>query len=146
MKIPYTPGFCDLLGEEAYSIERNAILNCSSSLSISPAPLPSLLSVWLADRPFREEQDYFNLKHWIEVLNKLDEILESIVIALQHQSLTEKDYDLPNAQLADAVMKPSMSILVPATGVILHWTSRFLRCSFNKSVYSSVDVRSHSLS
>jgi hypothetical protein len=156
MRIPYTPGFCDLHGEEEYSVERDEILNCSLSLSTTPAPLPTLLTSWLADRPFKEEQHYFNLKHWIDVLNKLDDMLECIVTGIQFyqksSSFTFKEDDV------DAIVKTSsnlsqehklkiegqyqtIAILLPAAKVILRWTNCFLRCAFNKGVYNSVDVR-----
>lgn len=156
MRIPFTPGFCDLHGEEEYSLKRNEILNCSLSLSISPAPLPALLNSWLADRPFKEEQHYFNLKHWIEVLNKLDDMLQSIVTGLQYHrhcsSLTlKKDHAIVvHAPIVSQEQNikiegqyQSMAILVPAARAILRWTSCFLRCSYNKGVYNSVDVSSH---
>lgn len=126
MKILYENG-CTSLQQDKYGSEKNDILTSGFSL-LRREDLVSRLKWWLFDRKFLEGVDYFNLLLWIPVMNKLDEALQLWIASIDFNM--DGDVSSFNSIKSDIL-------------IILRWTSSFLRCSFNKHVYSSVDVSNH---
>jgi len=139
MKILFQVDFDD--SQDAFSKEKSEILNCSFSLHDLHS-FPTLLLWWIENRIFRDEDDYFNLQLWIDVLNKLDSFMDLIIRTLSSRAEEINANSNSNSSTIDNFDDgfASNQDLFSASKITLQWISSFLSCSFNKIVFNSVDV------
>lgn len=136
MKIIYSIEDVPLL-QDCYEDAKQCILSCSWSWNNWTAfnsALESSLSF--------SDDDYFNLRLWMHVLNKVDDVLNLLIEKLlksDDKGHLRDDWHLALPLNSNELME--FTNMVNTVKVILKWTSKLLTHSFNKNFYNSIDVR-----
>lgn len=146
MKILFQEDYDD--SQDDFLEEKQKIIDCPFSLH-DLRSLPEILMWWLEIRVFRNEEDYFNLRLWIDVLNKIDSAMDLIIRTLSARAeILESTNKIGNSSSQQSPAGDCDSDngfatdqdLISAAKILIKWTSSFLSCSCNKIVFNSVDV------